>query len=262
MKIRTVIVDDMQLARDRLARYLEEDPDIDIIADCSGGAEAIDAILELKPDLLFLDVQMPQVGGFDVLEAIGAGAVPMVVFVTAYDQFALRAFEVNALDYLLKPFDSERLQATLERAKGHLRRREPNEVDGRIHALLESLVQRRVSAARMALRVDGRTVLVAPDDIDYIEAAGNYVRIQVGPDAHLIRERLTQMESRLDPETFVRIHRSTIVNVSRIKEMHPMFNGDQSLVLKGGRKLTMSRTFRERLMAVLELSKPDLPARE
>ena len=256
MTVRTLIVDDMRLARTRLARQLEQDPDVELIGECAGGNEAIAAIREMRPDLVFLDVQMPEIGGFDVLEALGADAVPVVVFVTAYDQFAIRAFEVSAVDYLLKPFETARLQEALDRAKRQLRSRERDGVDARLSALLESLSARASNANRLSLKVDGRTVFLPAQEVDFIEAAGNYIRIQAGGESFMVRERLTVIETRLDASTFVRIHRSTIVNVTRIKEMHPLFNGDQSLLLKNGKRLTLSRTYREALMARMEGRRP------
>lgn len=252
VKMRALVVDDMQLARDRLLRHLRAEEDIEVIGECAGGREAIAAIRDLRPDLLFLDVQMPEVDGFQVLEAVGTAAVPVVIFVTAYDQFALRAFEVSAVDYLLKPYTAERLAAALARARQQLASRGVKEVDARLVTLLETIASRTVPPRRMALKLEGKTVIVATDDIDYVEAAGNYVRIVVGREAHIVRDRLSQMEATLDPATFVRIHRSTIVNVNRIKEMQPLFNGDQSIVLRSGAKLTMSRTYRDRLFSLLD----------
>ena len=178
--------------------------------------------------------------------------MPVVIFVTAYDQFAIRAFEVSAVDYLLKPFEGARLQEALERAKKQLRSRERDGIDARLGALLESLSSRAHRPGRLALKVDGRTAFVSAQDIDFIEAAGNYIRIQAGAESYMVRERLSAIEARLDAATFVRVHRSTIVNVTRIKEMHPLFNGDQSLVLKNGKRLTMSRTYREGLLALMD----------
>lgn len=248
-RIRVLVVDDMQLARDRLLRHLEEEPDVAVIGECATGNEAVAAIRELRPDVVFLDVQMPEVGGFDVLDRVGTDAVPVVIFVTAYDQFALRAFEVSAVDYLLKPFTAERLSASLERARGRLAAATTREVDARLVSLLQAIADRPAPVRRLPLKLDGRTVIVAADDIEYIEAAGNYVRIIVGGNAHIVRERLSQMEATLDPATFVRIHRSTIVNVACIREMQPLFNGDQAIVLRSGAKLTVSRTYRDRLFS-------------
>ena len=251
MKIRTLIVDDMLLARTRLRRHLGDDPDIEVVGECSGGQEAIDAITTLAPDLLLLDVQMPEVDGFEVLAAVGAGTVPAVIFVTAYDQFALRAFEVHALDYVLKPFDAERLRKTVNRAKQQLKGRTAVTGD-KVQALLEEIRAQATYPRRLAVKSDGRTVFLSVADIDYVEAAGNYLRIQAGSESHMIRERLSELETRLNPELFARIHRSTIVNVDRIKEMTPLFNGDQVVVLRNGKKLTLSRTFRDRLLSLLD----------
>lgn len=251
MKVRTILVDDMLLARKRVRRYLDGDPDIEIVAECSGGEEAIEAIRRLRPDLLFIDVQMPEVDGFAVVDAVGPGFVPAVVFVTAYDEFALRAFEVHALDYLLKPFDGDRFRATLERARAQLRAsREVSQ--SRVAALLDEVRSGAHGVRRLAIRSRERTVFVAVADIDFVEAAGNYVRVHAGAESHLMRETLGLIETKLDASRFARIHRSTIVNVDRIREMHPMFNGDQIVVLRDGRRLTVSRTYRDQLLELLE----------
>lgn len=252
MTVRTILVDDMLLARKRVRRYLDGDPDIEIIAECSDGEEAIHAIRKLRPDLVFIDVQMPEVDGFAVIDAIGPGFVPAVVFVTAYDEFALRAFEVHALDYLLKPFDGDRFRATVERAKAQLQRTVGEGSQSRVAALLEDVRGESRGVRRLAIRSRERTVFVSVADVDFVEAAGNYVRVHTGGESHLMRETLGQIEAKLDSERFARIHRSTIVNVERISEMHPMFNGDQVIVLRDGRRLTVSRTFREDLLALLE----------
>ena len=252
MAIRAVIADDMLLARKRLRRHLEEEPDVEIVGEAAGGQEAIDAIRELKPDLLFLDVQMPEIGGFEVLEAVGPDAVPAVIFVTAYDQFALRAFEVHALDYLLKPFDAERLSEALSRAKRVISRGAGEGATGRLRSLLADLGTSARHPRRLVIKADGRMVFLPVEDIEYVEAAGNYLRIVTAAGAHMIRDKISDMEQRLDPASFARIHRSTIVNLDRIKEMQPLFNGDQTVILRGGRKLTMSRTYREAVMKVLD----------
>ena len=248
--IKTLIVDDMLLARTRLRRHLGTDPAVEIVGECSGGRDAIDAITALRPDLVFLDVQMPEVGGFDVLGAVGADAVPAVIFVTAHDEFALRAFEVHAIDYILKPFDPERLAKTMERVKRQLNRA-PGIDHGDLRALLAEWSAGR-HPRRLAIKADGKTIFLPVDDIDYIEAAGNYVRIQAGSESHMVRERLGRMEETLPPDRFARIHKSAIVNVDRVKEMQPMFNGDQTLLLRNGKQLTLSRTYRAKLLALLE----------
>jgi two-component system, LytTR family, response regulator len=250
MNIRTLIVDDMPLARSRLRRHLEPDPEIELVGEAKNGSEAIEMIRTLSPQLVLLDIQMPEVDGFEVLEAVGPDAVPAVIFVTAYDEFALRAFDVHALDYLLKPFDADRLAAALARAKRQLA--STGNAAGQLSALLDEWKEKRRHVSRLAVRSRDRMVFVPVDDIDYIEAAGNYLRLHAGAESHLIRDRIGELEAKLDPELFVRIHRSTIVNITRVREMHPMFNGDQLLVLKNGARLTVSRTFRVKVLEVLE----------
>ena len=249
MKLRTLIVDDMPLARGRLRRHLAPDPELELVGEARNGKEAIELIQKLAPDLLFLDVQMPGVGGFEVLEAVGPDAVPAVVFVTAYDEFALRAFEVHALDYLLKPFDAARLGTAVARAKKQLAASQ--HATAQLSTLLDELRGGKKYVTRFAVRSRERLLFVAVDEIESIEGAGNYVRLHTAAGSHLLRDRLGAIESKLDPAVFVRVHRSTIVNVSRIREMHPLFNGDQLLVLTSGRRITVSRTFRARLLAIL-----------
>jgi two-component system LytT family response regulator len=246
MKLRTLIVDDMPLARSRLRRHLANDPEVEVIGEAGNGNEAIEMICTLAPQLVFLDIQMPGLNGFDVLETVGPDAVPAVVFVTAYDEFALRAFEVHAIDYLLKPFDAARLEATVARVKRQLAQTE--NVAAQLTSLLDGLRGGKKQVTRLAVRSRERLVFVDVDTIDSIEGAGNYVRLHTGATSHLLRDRLGNIEAKLDPEVFVRVHRSTIVNVTRIREMHPLFNGDQLLVLAGGRRITVSRTFRAKLM--------------
>lgn len=249
MKLRTLIVDDMPLARGRLRRHLEPDPELELVGEARNGKEAIELIQALAPDLVFLDVQMPEVGGFEVLEAVGPDAVPAVVFVTAYDEFALRAFEVHALDYLLKPFDAARLGTAVARAKKQLAASQ--HVAAQLSTLLDELRGGKKHVTRFAVRSREKLLFVAADEIETIEGAGNYVRLHTATGSHLLRDRLRAVEAKLDPAVFIRVHRSTIVNVNRIREMHPLFNGDQLLVLASGRRVTVSRTFRARLVAML-----------
>lgn len=252
MKIRTLIVDDMLLARNRVKRYLSADPEIEIIGECSDGHEAITTIAELQPQLIFLDVQMPEVDGFEVLAALDPVDRPEVIFITAYDQFALRAFDVHALDYLLKPFDQERFERAVKRAKEQINRKPQNSLDGRLEALLKDIRSEPKYLKRLAVKTAGRTIFLLTEEIDWIETAGNYLKLQAGNESHLIRERMNQIETRLDPRKFVRIHRSTVVNIDRIKELQPLFNGDQIVVLRDGRQLTMSRTYRDKVLTLLE----------
>jgi two-component system LytT family response regulator len=252
VKIRTLIVDDMMLARKRIRRYLGTNPDFEIIGECSDGREAVGAIRELKPDLLFLDIQMPELDGFQVLDEVGVELVPAVIFVTAYDQFALKAFEVHALDYLLKPFDRERFERTVKRVQAQVKREPSDGLKERLGDLMRDVNAQPKYLRRLMVKSHGHTIIIMTDEIDYIEAASNYLRVRAGKSAYLIRDRLSQLEARLDPEKFARIHRSTIVNIERIKEMHPLFNGDQVLLLHDSTKLIMSRRYREKLLSLLE----------
>jgi two-component system, LytTR family, response regulator len=255
MKIRTLIVDDMLLARKRVRRYLSADPDIEIIGECTDGREAIDAIKQQSPDLVFLDVQMPEIGGFEVLAALDEDELPAVIFITAYDQFALKAFEVHALDYLLKPFDAERLRKAVDRARTQLKQRQPGGeqgLDQRINALLKDIKGEQKHIKRLAVKSSGRTIFLLTEEIDWIETAGNYLKLQAGKESFMIRERMSVLETKLDPDKFVRIHRSTLVNIDRIKELQPLFNGDQLVILRDGRQLTMSRTYRDKLLSLLD----------
>ena len=260
-KIRTLIVDDEPLARRNLRLLLEKDRQIEIVDECRNGREAVDAIETHAPDLIFLDIQMPEMDGFDVLECVGPEHIQAVIFVTAFDQYALKAFEVHALDYLLKPFDDERFNHALERAKAQIEAREINQLSKKLLALLEERETERKSApqdedylTRLMIKVSGRVVLLKVDEIDFIEADGNYAKLHVGAKAHLLREKMNDLEGRLDPAKFVRIHRSLIVNLDRIKELHPHFNGDYIVVLEDGRQLRLSRTRREHLEARLKIS--------
>jgi two-component system, LytTR family, response regulator len=226
--IRALIVDDEVLARDRIKEILRKDPEFEVVGECCNGREAVRAVLEHAPDLLFLDVQMPEMDGFSVLEAIPQERIPMVVFVTAYDQYALRAFEVYALDYILKPFDSERFRRTLDHAKSQIRKLRGSMLNQGLLQLLAELKEKPKTKHpdRLVIRTGGRVSFLKTSEIDWVESEGNYVRLHVGKETHLLRETLNQMEERLDPDQFFRIHRSTIVNLDRIKELQPWFHGD------------------------------------
>jgi two-component system, LytTR family, response regulator len=247
VKIRTLIVDDEPLARQRLRALLEADPDIDLIGECSDGRQAVTTIRKQAPDLAFLDVQMPALDGFGVLGALGDARLPVVIFVTAHDRYALKAFEVHALDYLLKPFDRERFTAALDRAKTQVRRQNAPLVDPRLADLLQAVGGRRPAPERLVVKTGGRLYFVRLEDIDWIEAAGNYVRLHTGKEDHLLRESMNGLECKLDVGRFVRIHRSTIVNVERIRELQPAFHGDYAVILHDGTELSLSRGYRERL---------------
>jgi two-component system LytT family response regulator len=227
---RTLIVDDEPLARESIRVLLERDRDVEIVGECSG-IDAAAHVARTRPHIMFLDVQMPEIDGFDLLGRIGEQTVPAVVFVTAYDAFAIRAFEVQALDYLLKPFDDARFARTLERAKERAATPPPPKTAAAFRQ-------------RFLVRVRDRIVVVSAPDIDWIEAADYYVSIHSGGHAYLLREPLAELEKNLDPEVFFRVHRSAIVNLGRIREIHPMFRGDSMLVLSDGSQVKLSRSRR------------------
>ena len=247
MKIQALIVDDEPLARDRLQKLLDAEPDVAVIGQCANGKEAVKTIRTEKPGLVFLDVQMPELDGFGVLAALEADQIPVVIFVTAYDKFALKAFEVHAVDFLLKPFDRERFQTALKRAKERLAQKGPGELDQRIAALLAEIKPEAKALERLAVKTSGRVIFVRTSDIDWIEAADNYVNLHVGNESHLHRETLTALAERLPPKKFMRISRSTIVNVDRIKELQPLFHGEYAVILRNGTTLTLSRSYRDAL---------------
>lgn len=244
----TLIVDDERLARQRLSRMLAQTPDFTIDAEFESAEKALRHLSSQPADVLFLDVQMPGLSGFDLLERLPPASVPTVVFVTAHDEFALRAFEVHAIDYLLKPFDAARLEKTLDRVRSQSTAPQGN---SRILQLLDELKQRNQEPARFAVKTPGRMFFVRQDEIDWIEAADNYVSLHVGRESHLIRETMTSVEQRLDSRRFLRIHRSTIVNADRIKELRPWFHGEYVVMLHDGTELTLSRTYREKILNLL-----------
>jgi two-component system LytT family response regulator len=247
-RIRTLVIDDEPLARERMRTLVGAEPDFDVVGEAGDGMEAVDAIREHSPDLVFLDIHMPKLDGFGVIDAVGADAMPPVVFVTAYDQHALRAFDVHALDYLLKPFDGDRFQETLKRVRRQVESAENGDLGRRLLALVRDLKPGRAQTTnRLVVKSGGRLFFLRADEIDWIEAAGNYVRLHVGADTHMLRETMNSIESRLDPELFVRIHRSHIVNIERIKELQPWFNGEYVVILRSGHRLTLSRGHREKL---------------
>jgi two-component system LytT family response regulator len=250
-RIRTLIVDDEPLARRRLRRRLNQHADVDIIGDCANGREAIAAIREQAPDLVFLDVQMPEMDGFAVMDALEAERMPLVIFVTAYDQYALRAFEVYALDYLLKPFDRQRFDKALQRAKSRLQTEKGSEINQRTLALLEEIKARTSHIERLIVKAGGRAFFLKTEEIDWIEAEGKYVRLHVGKESYLLRETISSLESQLDPKRFPRIHRSTIVNIDRIRELQPWFHNEYRVMLRDGTQLMLSRSCRKRLGELL-----------
>ena len=255
MTLRTLIVDDEPLARERVRMMLGMHDDVAVVGEYGDGQQAIDAIRLHRPDLVFLDVQMPSVDGFGVLRALEGEVLPYVVFVTAYDQYALKAFEVHALDYVLKPFNAERFSQALQRARAAIARRDDRDggVDkDRLRSLVASLTAEQREKQRIVVKSSGRVFFVKVDDIDWIEAEGNYVRLHMGAQSHLLRETMKGMEAALDPERFIRIHRSTIVNTERIKELQPLFHGEYAVLLQDGTRLVASRGPENRLRRMLE----------
>jgi len=251
--IRTLIVDDEPLARERLRALLADRPAFAIVGECANGGEAVEALRVERPELVFLDVQMPELDGFEVLEAIDPEEWPAVVFVTAYDRYALRAFDVHALDYLLKPFDRARFERALGRAEGELRdRRAGTASDEKLVALLESFRRDRQRPHRLVVRTGGRILFVNVAEIDWIEAAGNYVSLHVGAASHLLRDTMKHLEAQLAGARFARLHRSAMVNLDRIRELQQTAEGDWEVLLTDGTRLRASRDADARLREMLE----------
>jgi two-component system, LytTR family, response regulator len=247
--IKTLIVDDERLAREKVRALLADDADIEIVGECANGADAIVAVRKQRPDLVFLDVEMPGANGFQVLQRLRGERLPMVVFITAHDEYAVRAFEVEAIDYVMKPFDRKRFTDALRRAKRQMNEPE-EEAEGRILRLLERMLK---PLDHFVVKQRDRTFLLPVPEIDWIEAEGKYVRLHAAGAAHLVRESIGDVEERLDARRFLRIHRGTIVNVKRILEMHRGFGGGIFVVLRDGTKLTMSRRYRTRIREVTGL---------
>lgn len=245
--IRVIIAEDEPLARDRIARMLKTDAQIEIVSECTNGLDTLKAIQNHPPDLLFLDVQMPEMDGFEVLDALEENKIPHVVFVTAYEQYALRAFEFHALDYLLKPFNEARLLQSLQRAQMEIEKNRTGDIQKKILNLLDEVRSRPTQLKRLLLKDGQRAWFLKVEDIDWIEAEAKYVRLHEGKRSHLLRQSMIQLEARLDPVMFVRIHRSTIVNIDRIREIQALTSGDSKIFLRDGTSLVLSRTYRKNL---------------
>ena len=262
-RIRAIIVDDEPTARRGVRLLLERDSTVEVVGEASTGAEAAELMQRAKPDLAFLDVQMPGSDGFEALEKVGPAAAPAVVFVTAYDEHALRAFEVNAVDYLLKPYDDARFTAALQRAKEEVRRRQTDTVNARLTQLLDYLQQNSGTTAsaqakeeksgdRILIKSSGEIFFLKAEEIDWIEAEGDYMKFHVNGRTHLMRETMARLEARLDPKRFIRIHRSTIVNIDRLRKLSPSFAGEYAVILHDGTKLKLSRGYHERIAMLLK----------
>ena len=251
-RIRTVIVDDEAPARTRIRQLLKGELDFEIVAECANGREAVERIIGEKPDVVFLDVQMPRLNGLEVCEAIcSAPTQPLIIFVTAYDEHALKAFELHAVDYLLKPFDRERFQMTLKHARDQLRRATGLSAVRRLEALLEELRPGVREKERLVFKENGRVIFVRTESLDWIEADGNYVRLHAGSESHYVRATLGKLEAQLPPANFMRISRSAVVNLERVKELQPLFYGDYVVILQNGSRLNMTRNYRDRVESML-----------
>jgi two-component system, LytTR family, response regulator len=248
MTIRTMIVDDEPLAREWLADLLSGEPDIEVVAQCENATKAVQAIDELRPDLIFMDIDLPEMDGFDVIQAIHVQPPPVCIFATAYDQHALRAFDANALDYIVKPFNHQRLSIAVRRAREYIQLRAPNIMMGQLDRILEEIKGTRRYIRRIPLRQGAGSVTFLPvAEIDRLEAADNYVILHAEKSRHIIRGTLSALESRLSPEQFTRIHKSMIVNVERVVGFETTKSGETAVVLRDGTKLNVGRSYRDRL---------------
>jgi two-component system LytT family response regulator len=253
--IRALIVDDEPAARASIRALVADDPQIVVVGECADGRSALHAIRDQVPHLLFLDVQMPEMDGFTMLRQLDGSALPVIVFTTAYDQYALRAFDVHALDYLLKPFDDERFRQALDHAKEQVRRGRLGAVSRQLRDLLDESDQPSASRdrylKRLVIKSAGRMTVLTVRDIDWIEAEGDYLRLHVGRGHHVLHEAMRSLERQMDPARFVRIHRSTIVNVERIKELQPYSRGEYVVILHDGTRLKLARGSRAKLESAL-----------
>ncbi len=252
-RVKVLVIDDEMLGRKKISRLLRDDPEVELVGEFAGGAEAVNMIRSAQPDLVFLDINMPGMDGFDLLDEIDATMMPFVIFVTAYDQYAVQAFQVHAIDYLLKPFDGDRFHDALRRAKERIRQARGLEFNNTLRSLMHARVANEKSDTieRFMIKSHGSISFVRAEEIDWIEAQGAYVCLYAHGRKHLLREKIGDIESRVALKQFVRIHRSTIVNVDRIREMQPLFYGEYAVILNDGTRLTMSRSFRERVFLQL-----------
>jgi two-component system LytT family response regulator len=269
-KIRAVIVDDEPLAREALRLMLKDDPEMEVIAECRNGREAVRVIRKKSPDIVFIDIQMPEIDGFQVVEEIGVKKMPVTIFVTAYDKHALRAFAAHALDYLLKPFDHDRFNSALQRAKILVRQRELGVMNENLFALLKDMkaladtssseadknkpgnVGYKEPIDRVVIKSGGRIYFLKIEEIDWVEGAGDYLSLHADSKSHLIRETMGTFHAKLDSTKFLRIHRSKIVNIERVKDIQPLFKGEYVITLTSGVRLNSSRGYRRELQALLD----------
>jgi two-component system, LytTR family, response regulator len=250
MPIRVLIIDDETLARDRLRDLLNYDSDIEIIGECANGKAALESIKELTPDLIFLDIQMPEMNGISVIEALDPTKLPYIIFVTAYDQYAVKAFDLYAMDYLLKPFCRDRFEKSMCRVKEQINGQNRN-FNKQIISLLEEFKNSSSHADRLVVKTNGRILFLKTNEIDWIKAEGNYVKLYAGKNSYLIRDTISNLETKLNGKIFRRIHRSSIVNIDSIKELQPLFHGEYCVLLHDGTQLTLSRNYRESLQDLI-----------
>jgi len=251
--MRTIIADDEPLARKKLRILLGAEPGVEVVAECEDAKQTISAVRTQRPDLLFLDIRMPDADGFEVISKLSTEVLPIVVFTTAYDQYAIKAFEARALDYLLKPFDGERLHHAAERARAELLKSSSHTL---AYRMLDRLAETRQSTQsadrRLVIKTGGRVVFLDMEEIDWVEAAANYVKVNAGRESYLLREAIGRISEKLDPGRFVRIHRSTIVNIGKIKELQPCNSGEYIAILTNGKELSCSRTYRNHLQQLID----------
>jgi two-component system LytT family response regulator len=250
-RLTVLIVDDEPPARRLIRRMLKDDGEVEVLGECGNGRAAVAMINELRPDLVFLDVQMPEMDGFAVLENLAPDCLPAIVFTTAYERYAIRAFELHALDYLLKPFDQVRFKKTLSHAQHRLRNRQAEGERQQIAALIENVKTQPAYLSRLIIKSQGHLMFLHTADIDWVEADDKYVNLHAGKTSRMVRQTLSAMEAQLDPQKFLRIHRSAIVNVDRIKELHALFAGEHVVILENGTRLTLSRNYKQRLFELL-----------
>ena len=251
MKLRTLIVDDEVLSRKKIRAFLQEHPEFQVVGECADGEQAVVDIKANKPDLIFLDVQMPGRNGFEVLGCIEDKFAPAVIFVTAFDKYAVRAFEVRALDYLLKPFNKARFAEALNRFRERGARLSGADRKEELKAVLQEIQRESRESERIVVKSGSRSILLRKGSIEWVEAQGDYVKLHSGKESHLLRETMNALSDRLDPGRFVRIHRSRIVNVDYIREIRPLWGGDCAVLMRDGTELTMSRTYRTRFQSAL-----------
>lgn len=250
--INALIVDDEPLAREYVRNLLKSDREIKIVGECGDGLSALRFIAENRPDLVFLDVQMPEMDGFALLKKLGAARLPAIIFTTAFEDYAVRAFEFHALDYLLKPFDAERFSQAVNFAKARLKDGEQHAQENtQITEMLKTADQNPKFLERLSIKQNGRIVFLKTSEIDLIKSDDKYVQIYAGGKSHLVRQTLSAMKSQLDSRVFVQIHRSAIVNTEKIKELQPMFNGEYTVVMESGAKISVSRNFKDDLFQIL-----------